>query len=317
MNGEINDILENVIEKQGIDLLKNDGNIIYQITSSDNQKNNEYNISTINLGECEEILKDVYHINKNKTLFIFKYDYFQKDSLIPIISYEFYHPDNKSILNLSYCENEGINLNIPVIINEDKIYKYDPQNKYYTDECFPSTTDNGTDILINDRQNEYNNNNMSICENNCLFIKYDKQNKSSICNCKIKSEHSLVTNLSQDSELLSYNFEKKNTSSNAMKCYKTLFSHEGLIKNIGSYILIFTIFLFMISSILFYKCGYPLLEDDINEIIKSREENSEKNINIKKTDILNIKDIKRKVKAKKLKYLKILIIKQLKKGIII
>ena len=84
-----------------------------------------------------------------------------------------------------------------------------------------------------------------------------------------------------------------------MKCYKTLFSHEGLIKNIGSYLLIFTIFLFMISSILFYKCGYPLLEDDINEIIKLKEENDVKNINIKLKD--NIKGKRKKKKKKKKK----------------
>ena len=300
MNGELNYILEDVILRQGNDLVRNEGNIIYQITSLENQNNNEYtNISTINLGECEKILKDVYHINQSKTLFIFKYDYFQQDSLIPIINYEFYHPDNKSILDLSYCENTSINLNIPVTINENKIYKYDPNNEYYTDECSPSTTDKGTDILINDRQNEYNNNNMSICENNCLFIEYDSKNKKSICNCKIKPKQSSVSNLAENTDILSYNFEKKNQSANAMKCYKTLFSQEGLIKNIGSYILIFTTFLFAISGILFYKCGYQLLEDDINLIKQLKEkENSSKNINIKNTEPIKYKN---KTKIKKLK----------------
>ena len=57
-----------------------------------------------------------------------------------------------------------------------------------------------------------------------------------------------------------------------MKCYYTLFTKNGLLGNIGSYILLFTILLFMISSILFYKCGYNLLEDEIRDIIDTKEE---------------------------------------------
>ena len=68
-----------------------------------------------------------------------------------------------------------------------------------------------------------------------------------------------------------------------MKCYYTLFTKSGLIKNIGSYILLFTIILFLISGILFYKCGYHLLEDEIKEIMKKKEENSKQGLNIIKT----------------------------------
>ena len=47
------------------------------------------------------------------------------------------------------------------------------------------TTENGTDILINDSQIEYNSNNLSICENNCKFTEYEKGTKKSICNVKL------------------------------------------------------------------------------------------------------------------------------------
>ena len=40
------------------DLIIEDKNIIYQIASTENQENNEnMNMSTINLGECEQTLK--------------------------------------------------------------------------------------------------------------------------------------------------------------------------------------------------------------------------------------------------------------------
>ena len=82
-----------------------------------------------------------------------------------------------------------------------------------------------------------------------------------------------------------------------MKCYYTLFTKTGLIKNIGSYILLFTILLIIISGLLFYKCGYPLLEEEIYKIINSKEEeNNKKKINIKETI-----DIKGNIKNKKIK----------------
>ena len=56
-----------------------------------------------------------------------------------------------------------------------------------------------------------------------------------------------------------------------MKCYQTLFSKDGLIKNIGNYIMLFIVLMIMTSSILFYKCGYYFLEEKINEIMNKKE----------------------------------------------
>ena len=159
-NIEIKDIISGKKE----DLILKSSDTIYQITSSDNQNNKKYNnLSTINLGECENILKDIYGIDPNLPLIIFKMDYYRTDSLIPIIGYELFHPINRTKLDLSYCKNKIFNITIPVSIDEDNLFKYDPNSKYYTDECFPYITENGTDILLNDRHDEYNNNNMSLC----------------------------------------------------------------------------------------------------------------------------------------------------------
>ena len=35
------------------------------------------------------------------------------------------------------------------------------------------TTDDGTDITLYDRKNDYNNNNMSLCENRCNYLDYN------------------------------------------------------------------------------------------------------------------------------------------------
>ena len=68
-------------------------NTLYQITCSGNQKNPEnHNISTINLGDCEIILKKQNNTDLNTSLLILKLDTFIDNSIIPVIQYEIYNP---------------------------------------------------------------------------------------------------------------------------------------------------------------------------------------------------------------------------------
>ena len=89
-----------------------------------------------------------------------------------------------------------------------------------------STTESGTDILINDRQNEFNDNNMSLCENECIFTGYEKDTKIAKCECDIKSKQLVISELINQTDILNYNFTSKEESSNmiTMKCYHRVFS---------------------------------------------------------------------------------------------
>ena len=302
----LTDSLINKIKKEKKDIIIKNDDVVYHITTTENQNNTlNNNISRIILGECEKILKDKYKIDENEPLIIFKIEYFEPNSLIPIIGYEVFHPKNKSKLDLNYCKNEHIDLNIPVNIDEDNLFKYDPNSDYYTDECYPYTTENGTDILINDRQYEYNDNNMALCENNCSYIGYDKDTKEAKCECLIKLKQIVVSEINNQTDILYYdNFTENNLTFNmvTMKCYYTLFTKDGLLTNIGSYLLFFTILLFLVSGIIFYKCGYNLLEMDIDEIISLKEKKKIKNSPNKKN---NQKNNKKEKKHKDIKIFKI------------
>ena len=187
INGKLNNLLMNVTSGEKQDLITTDNNTIYQITTSENQNNNEYtNISTINLGDCENRLKQIYGINQNISLLIFKIDYYETGLLIPIIGYEIYHPIKKFQLDLNYCNDILVKLNIPVSIDENKLFKHDPNSEYYTDECYSYTTENGTDIILEDRKNEYKDNNLSLCEFNCIYKGYNENTKKALCECQTK-----------------------------------------------------------------------------------------------------------------------------------
>ena len=294
----IEDLLKNLTEGKTQDLLIKDNNTLYQVTSSENQNNGKYeDISTIKLGKCEEKLKEEYKI-KNKTLIIFKIEHSVPGLLIPVISYEIYHPDTKEKLSLECCKDLLVNLDIPVSIDEEDLIKYDPNSEYYTDECYPYTTDNGTDIIINDRIDEYNDNNLSLCEKNCSFNGYDNKTKKALCECEIKSKIDSISEIIETQDLLlSNNGVKDNSTLNivTMKCTYTLFTKDGIIKNIGSYILIFIVLQFAISIIIFFKFGFFLFEQDINKVLSQKKNN-------KKTEKLHtIKPKKIKKKNKKLK----------------
>ena len=277
INGNLDSLLGNITDGMKQDIIIQDKDIIYQITTSENQKNNKNdNISTINLEECENILKEIYHINKNLSLIILKIDYYITGLRIPIIGYEVFHPINKTKLDLNYCKDNHIKLNIPVSIEEDKLFKHDPNSDYYIDKCYTYTTENGTDILLSDRQNEYIENNYSLCENNCTFTGYNKNTKKALCECETKLEIGLISEIIENGNILSNYFNVTDNSTLnivAMECVNTLFSKNGLLKNIGSYLLLFTFIFYVISIFIFYKCGYHIIDNKIKEIMNLKNKN--------------------------------------------
>ena len=274
---KFDDIIKNITESKKDYLLKKD-NIMYQITTSENQninKNNE--ISNIDLLGCENILREKYEINETLPLIILKIDLKLNYTLIPFIGYEIYHPINKTKLDLTYC-NDSILVRVPASVNENKLFINVPNSDDYNDKCFAYTTENGTDIILNDRKQEFIDNNLSLYENNCSYINYDKKTKQSSCYCYIKNKIDLISEMIKNPNKLNNNISNEQSDSNSlnimtMKYTKELFSKEGLKNNISSYIILIIIFFFLLSIIYFIKCGYYLLEEKIRKIINLHGKN--------------------------------------------
>ena len=138
---------------------------------------------------------------------------------------------------------------------------------------------------------------MSICENNCKLKGYIIEDQKANCSCEIKNNQISISQINNDNNILKYNFQSKEESSNmnTMKCVNVLFTKEGIINNIANYLLMIIITIFLISGILFYKCGYNILECCIQDIIDLKEKNN-KNY---KTNIDNSKSFSNLKKNKK------------------
>ena len=302
-NGLMNSLLDNIYENNNKnDLLVKYNNITYQLTTSYNHNSKIYNnAASIDLGECENILKEKYKLNQNKSLIIFIISYFIEGLNIPIIRFEVFDPISKEQLNINFCENTNINIYTPVSINEENLFKYNPNNDYYNDICFRYTTDKGTDIVLVDRRKEYNMNNISLCEINCIFKKYDLKTKKVQCECNINNRTFLnLEDLINKKKLLNNFVDIKSTSNLlVMKCYNLLFKKEIFFKNIGNYILLSIIIIYIFGIILFYIKEYPLIIIKIINIIENKKNKKENEENQNK-EIFHKDDIKQNpIKKKK------------------
>ena len=94
-------------------------NLKVTLTSTNNQKNeeNKDNTTSINLGDCEGILKIKYNISDNDTLFMKIIDVKEDGMMIPKILFDVYYKLNGTNLiklNLSYCSDSKIDIFVPV-----------------------------------------------------------------------------------------------------------------------------------------------------------------------------------------------------------
>ena len=91
---------------------------------------------------------------------------------------------------------------------------------------------------------------MSLCEKNCEFNEYNNNTKKVTCQCYIKKELVSLTDILKNKGQIIQKFLDFENTMNIfiMKCYKKVFCKEGIIKNIGSYILLI--------NLKFWKCQY-------------------------------------------------------------
>mgnify|MGYP006873008068 CR=1 FL=1 len=186
---EITDNIESIIFNDTLlgdeEIVIFGNNIVYQITTSDSVV--EYNnVSHIDFGECEDILKEKYNISY---LLILKYDITINETIPTKVEYNLYSPDSKEKLNLSFCEN-NINIKSPLKLDDNSLNlimqlekkglnffnKYDP---FYYDICLQFRSEYGTDMILSDRRQVYYREEQLFCEKGCHFLNYDIERKFS------------------------------------------------------------------------------------------------------------------------------------------
>ena len=165
------------IEKGKDDIFKTEKMTI-TLTTTENQKNKNHeniNTSLVILGECENLLRKAYNITDDQKIFMKKIDVVQEGYNIPFVKYDLFSGLNGNTnlikLNLTVCENTKVDIIIPIILSEN-LDKFNSSSWYYNDICYTSS-ENGADITLKDRNEEFIEGKKTVCQDGCDFYNYN------------------------------------------------------------------------------------------------------------------------------------------------
>ena len=277
-----NEILHGNYSKEN--LIVQTAQVIFQLAKLNEQENANLYISSIDLKKCEKELRDIYDINEEDELIIFKTDIKNEELNTTYVQYEIYDPYTFIQLNLSHCKENEIIINIPTYLDEKTISLYDslsksgynlfdPNDSFYNDICTTYTSGNSTDIILSDRKNIIfkNNGDKVLCQNNCKLKNFNSSNQKTVCECSVEYKvkepdlNEIKFKFSQKELTKSFLTTLKNSNFLVMKCYKLVFNIKNINKNIGLIIMsiIFILFIILILSNFFWE------NNMINKIIYS------------------------------------------------
>ena len=265
-------------------------------------KNSSINMfSKIDLGECENKLREHYNLNKNISLIILKYEKISNLSSERKLQYEVYESLNKTRLNLSVCKDIKIDIYVPVILSE-KILNlqnelknlgydlFDINNKFYQDICTPYKSENGTDVLLSDRINYFYNNEETQCQPNCQLSGYFLESQNIKCKCEIIENDINVENKQEEeakSIYKSFYDILKYSNYKVLKCFKLAFNVNIFSNDKGNILTFIYFFIYLLLFIIYLIKGTALLMNDLSKLIinnKTKEKNE-----IEKPMIINCK----------------------------
>ena len=232
------------------------------------------------------------------------------------VEYDVYaklHGNNLEILNLTVCRQRKITISIPIVLPEN-IDIFNSSSGYYNDICYTTSSEYGTDILLKDRQKEFIDKNKIVCQEDCEFSEYNYEALIAKCSCNVKASSKSFAEMNINKEKLLENFKniKNIINFSFLICYKKLFKKEGIINNIGSYLLLIIIFFHIFSIFIFYINQFPLLKKRILDIFveifkyhsrkvyknKNKKVHQFDNKNMNKIGIKKINKIENKSKSK-------------------
>ena len=238
-------------------------------------KNDTIKLSKIDLGICEDKLRQKYNLNDDIELIIISMEKETDISSDRDIQFEVYESLNKTRLNLSVCEDTPVDIYIPLVLSEEltELYNelkelgynlFDINDKFYQDICAPYRSPNGTDVLLADRVRFIFDNEEIKCPSGCKTSDYSIETQDLKCKCDVESsEIKLGSKESTKTLYTSFYNVLKYSNYKVLFCYKLAFRLINFKINKGCIIIciffgIYLLFLFMYA----YK-GFKLLKLDV------------------------------------------------------
>ena len=277
---EILNILENIITE--IDIGNN-----YKISGSDYNisiypinDNRDSNLTYIDLGECETILRGKYNLSSEEIISIMQIEINPLNEKILGNQIEYTLFDNKkNKLDLSVCQDVPIIIDYKItntsVINKTMVEYYSNLNidifniedNFFVDICYPYSISN-TDLILQDRRDDIYQN-FSLCEDNCEYQSFNAEKLSVQCKCKIKTEINVDVNPPVFREIIANSFKDSNFG--VIKCFNQVFKLSNKLTNAGFMIALIIILLHIPLFIIYF---YQKLKSVQDFVFKEMEKNN-------------------------------------------
>ena len=271
-------------------------NVVFQITTQKNQLKtltdsslNKNNLSIIDIGDCEKILKEKYNLNENDDLIVLKKEKKSNKPSEKEVQLEIYEPYNKTKLNLSLCQNININIYVKAELSDEIKYTYEKlkslgydmfniNDPFYQDICTDYTSFGNTDVILSDRINYIYNNEDTQCQPNCKLSKYSLESEYLNCSCSVDEEVNNMNEKFKSEKIYESFFDVlKYSNYKVLKCYNLVFTKYLMTKSIGG-ILVFSFILIYLGCFIFFIIkGINPLKDKLE--LKIENEYKIKNLN--------------------------------------
>ena len=247
------------------------------------------NLTNIDFGECEQKIREVYHINNSRILTIVQLESNNNTEnsheLTNQIEYQIFD-DNKNPLDTSVCKDLGITINAKM--NEESLKLIDKQlvkdfqdlnvnifdinDPFFVDVCKPIFY-KGNDIILDDRYN-FIYQNFSLCEKSCNITKMDFEKNFVTCECEVKNG---IKNEKVEPNYQQFDEDRfSNSNIDVIKCTNLIFDLKNKSKN-GGFIIFVILSISFIGLIIFhiYKGIKPVSNFVYDEMKKYNYINSD------------------------------------------
>ena len=300
------------------DYERNFDNMKISFSSLESQmKNINSNKISINIGDCENILRAYYSLADKDKLYLETIEIFEEGRITPKIYYDIYGnitERNLIKLNKSLCEGCIILISIPgppvEIPKEDKVNeKGSYKNFEITIDICKGEISNFPKIDISPPNKRIlsGKDDEKICPDNCDY-NYNYNIEAIECSCEIKTsneDNNIAQNKDSNKDEIIYDQNimnqikiKKSLLNLGVLLCNVLKSKENIKKNIGFYILTSILGISLIISIIFISQGYGWFRNKIDAFIQKKFDNNNNN------DNNNMDKPKNKNKKSKKKYKK-------------
>ena len=288
-------------------ITKGEDDTIFQITTTKNQLEalnnnslNNYNLSIIDLGNCESILKGIYNLNENDDLIILKKEKKINKASEKEVQLEIYEPYNRTKLNTSLCDETNINIYVKAKLSDEIKYSYERlkslgydmfniNDPFYQNICIDYTSYKNTDIILSDRINYIYNNNEIKCLSNCKLFKYSEKSEYLNCSCTINEEINDMNEKFKSTKIdESFTNDMKFSNYKVLKCYNLVFSKYLMTKNIGGILVFIFVLIYLGCFIIFIIKRINPLKNKLQLKVEDKYNNNKdiNNININNNDIM-------------------------------